>query len=333
MGTTKETIEVNGQHYDVLTGLPVASRATTERAARATPRPPARTTTTRGAQTLHAKPQRSRTLHRKTPTKLASKQSEAKAPIVAPKRRPSAGRIADVAQHPKAQRFHKAPAVAAKPDPDPIAPATVHPRAARAHDIMASRKTKRTAKPVHKPAAQIKQEVIAKAMTTAAPEQPDKATLAARTDRKQRRIAFGLITAGMLLLVGTAVWSNLPAIAVKMAALRSDVAANYPHFIPTGYAAQVPIDASGNEIAISFASAASGTSFTLSQAKSSWDSAAVRAEVERLTEGKFLTTQDRGLTIYTYDGNAMWVNKGILYRITGTAELSNEYIRRIANGL
>lgn len=40
-----------------------------------------------------------------------------------------------------------------------------------------------------------------------------------------------------------------------------------------------------------------------------------------------------GLTIYSSGKNAVWVNGGILYQITGSANLSNEQIQKIATSL
>ena len=49
--------------------------------------------------------------------------------------------------------------------------------------------------------------------------------------------------------------------------------------------------------------------------------------------GKYATYNDAGLTIYTYGTDAAWVNGGVLYTVEGSANLSNEQIRRIATSL
>ena len=53
--------------------------------------------------------------------------------------------------------------------------------------------------------------------------------------------------------------------------------------------------------------------------------------IEENSKGRFLTSRDRGITVYTHDGNAAWVNRGILYTIEGDAGLSSDAIMRIAN--
>jgi hypothetical protein len=47
----------------------------------------------------------------------------------------------------------------------------------------------------------------------------------------------------------------------------------------------------------------------------------------------YITYNERGLTIYTYNSNAAWVNNGVLYTIDGDAPLSSDQIRRIATSL
>lgn len=47
----------------------------------------------------------------------------------------------------------------------------------------------------------------------------------------------------------------------------------------------------------------------------------------------YIITQERGLTMYAFDGNAAWVNGGILYTIESDAALSGDQIRRIATSL
>ena len=73
------------------------------------------------------------------------------------------------------------------------------------------------------------------------------------------------------------------------------------------------------------------TSFVISQSNSPWNSDAVRSMIEENSKGRFLTSRDRGITVYTHDGNAAWVNRGILYTIEGDAGLSSDAIMRIAN--
>ena len=77
-----------------------------------------------------------------------------------------------------------------------------------------------------------------------------------------------------------------------------------------------------------------GYNFTLKQAQSSWDSVALLNNyINNEWAGEYLTTQEKGLTIYTNKGKAAWVNNGIVYTISGDSNLSNEQIRKIATSL
>lgn len=83
-----------------------------------------------------------------------------------------------------------------------------------------------------------------------------------------------------------------------------------------------------------FAANGGPQNFTVSQTKSNWDSSTVLDRYIKEKAGdNYITYSERGLTIYTYDGNAAWVNGGIFYTITGDAPLSSDQIRRIATSM
>jgi hypothetical protein len=83
-----------------------------------------------------------------------------------------------------------------------------------------------------------------------------------------------------------------------------------------------------------FAMNGSDRSFNLDQTKSGWDSSAVYENFVKPKVGDdYTTTRSNGITIYTYDNNAAWVNNGILYTVSGDAPLSPEQIQRIASSM
>lgn len=83
-----------------------------------------------------------------------------------------------------------------------------------------------------------------------------------------------------------------------------------------------------------FAANAGPRNYTLTQQDSDWDSSAVLENSVRPTVGDSYTTSTAsGLTIYSYRGTSVWVNKGVLYTITGNASLSSEQVQRIATSL
>lgn len=83
-----------------------------------------------------------------------------------------------------------------------------------------------------------------------------------------------------------------------------------------------------------FAANAAPQSFTLTQSRSDWDSSAVLANYVLPILGRnFATTASRGLTIYSTNNAAAWVNGGVLYTIKGNATLSSDQVQRIAMSL
>ena len=65
-----------------------------------------------------------------------------------------------------------------------------------------------------------------------------------------------------------------------------------------------------------------------------WDSSAVLENYVREKAGSDYTISTTGgLTIYSYNAGAAWVNGGILYTITGDAPLSADQIEHVATSL
>jgi hypothetical protein len=84
-------------------------------------------------------------------------------------------------------------------------------------------------------------------------------------------------------------------------------------------------------VSMKFAANAGPLAYTITEERSSLDSTAVREDHVQPTAGKdYDTLQANGLTIYTYDSTARWVNGGILYTINSDANLSPDQIKRIA---
>ncbi len=74
--------------------------------------------------------------------------------------------------------------------------------------------------------------------------------------------------------------------------------------------------------------------FAINQSKSGWNNEAVLDNYITPKAGSnYIPYTERGLTIYTYDNSAAWVNGGILYTLEGNAPISSEQIRRIATSL
>lgn len=311
--TKNDTTTVNGQAYDKHTGLPVTAAT-----------PTAQPTARRPADVLHADTQKSRALRRTPPPKP---QPSTTNPLVT--QRPQR-RTLDIARHPQVHKT--APAATPRPAETPdIAPRT-HPHVEKANQHIAAKKSASQPAPQNTLSPkQVKDAEIARALESAPTKKPPRPKKQ-RSTRRKKATRLGIIGASIAVILGVIVWLNLPMISIHFAASQTGVSAVIPHYAPEGFRLQWPVGAENNQVSLHYSSR-EGTAFTLSQSNSSWNSDAVRTMVEERSDGRFLTSRDRGITVYTHDGNAAWVNRGILYTIEGDAQLSSDTIMRIANSM
>lgn len=310
--------------------------------------------------------QRSQTLSRRTAKKPAAPQK-----VVT--KRAAPGRHMDIARSASVAKFAKdpevkapapkpaaqatptakapekvAPRATAKPPTKPVktpradAPARVHPLAKRAAERADVKRKTMAAAAKPKTAKDIKEAEISKAVAaTATPKPKTKAKTSAKTKRaalKQNKIfrRFVIIGAIVLALLAIlyAVYRLVPSISVSMAASQAGISATYPEYTPDGYTLSHPVTYKDGEVDLKFTSNSNDNYYTITQARSSWDSSAVLDNIVEPTAGaNYVTTKERGLTIYTYNSNAAWVNGGILYKVESKAPLSGDQIRRIATSL
>lgn len=342
-----KTVTINGRQYDAVTGLPVETKAA------AKPRTAA--TKVASASVHSSAPQKSQTLRRRSTKKPG---------VATPRNKP--GQHMDIARSTSVSRFaahpakptaaaatakHAAPTVSA-PVPRPAKPAVkkvaqkptidrapqTHPVAARAAAKVA-KPTKPAAKPVKAATAskQVKEAAIQKALApTPKPEKPAKIKKE-KSEKKSRwsRRATIVTAVFALLIIGAGLtYLNMPSLSVGIAASQAGIKATYPEYKPNGFSLSQPVEFSDKEVILTYTSNSGAGSYKVIQKESSWDSSAVLENIVRENAGdNYITTQERGLTIYSYEGNAVWVNGGILYSIESDAPLSGEQIRRIATSL
>lgn len=306
-----KTVLINGRKYDARTGLPVDTRSRG-----ATP-------TRTHSSTIHASTQRTRTLARRVTKKPVANTNAA-----GKKRQP--GQVMDVARSPRISRFHTetiTPQPVAKKIEKPTAPVRPHPVVMQARAKQAPAISPNVPK---KTSAQVKKEAVSAALAkpSAPKELPKKPS-------KLRRTLL-IVSSALLILIalGVVTYINMPSLSVQVASLQAGVDATYPKYRPDGYRIDGPITYNDGEVIMNFKSNTGDSHYTVTQSKSTWDSSAVLDNIVRPKAGEqYLTSQEKGLTIYTYNGNAAWVNGGVLYVIDGDAPLSNEQLRRIATSL
>ena len=341
-----KTITINGRAYDAVTGLPISERVYDQvsrvpnkdkKPAPAAKKPEevkkqvVKRDSATAATEVHSQTQRSKTLLRRATKKPA-----------APAKRPTTGRHMDMARSTKISKFAAHPVVAA-PAPKaapttaiaakaakPDKPAQIHPVAAKALARTSA------AKPaVAQPATskQVKDAAIATAL--AAPKA--KAVKEKKRLKKLHRrllITAAIIVAFAAIIYG--VYRFVPAVSVSIASAQAGVEASYPEFVPDGYSLDHPVTFSDGEVALKFTQNGNKeNNYTITQTRSSWDSSAVLDNVVRPEAGEnYITTKERGLTVYSYGNNAAWVNGGVMYVISSSsAPLSGEQIRHIATSL
>lgn len=356
--TPPKSVIINGRAYDPVTGLPIEAVEVTNPdktpiKKKPTPAPAKKPapSTSRGvanAELIHKSPvQRSQTLHRR-----ATKKPEAPQKVIT--KRATPGRHMDIARNTNVSKFAKHPEVAApapksvaaptpapKPASKPVAaakadaPAQVHPVAQRALHKSAAKKAP-TPAPKQQTAKEVKDAAISKAL--AAPKAPKKVKKSKKNVLKENKVLRrALIIALIVLALGAAVFAVyrlVPNISVSVAASQAGINATYPEYTPDGYSLSHPVTYADGEVDLKFASNSNSNYYTITQTRSTWDSSAVLDKIVTPVAGaNYVTTKERGLTIYTYDSSAAWVNGGILYKIESKAPLSGDQIRRIATSL
>lgn len=320
MTNQRETVTINGRSYDKHTGMPIVNHE-----------PATKTAAHSGhkSKDIHVKTQRSKTLSRnyvKKPAHISAKKIA----------------ISDgIKAYPSISKFASHPADRPTPVIKDIAPG-VHPMVQRAEAKRAANTSKKAAVVVDraKPSQVLKQEAISNALAKA---DNDKATTKRHraknksSAKRSKSNKLSLATGGLaVLLIGAYfTYVSMPSLSVKVAAAQSGVNASYPAYRPSGFSLSGAVAYSPGSVSMKFTqNGGSPDNFTLTQSNSGWDSSALLDNYVSPKAGKnYLTTQDSGLTIYTFDKNAAWVSGGTLYTITGDTLLSTDQVQKIATSL
>lgn len=333
---TANTVTINGVKYDRHTGLPITKQPATT-ASQTTKQSQSRDV--QHAHAVHHRTQKSKTLNRRyvqrtepTPKPAATSVHVHTEPTPSKHTITRFTRSMDIAPAPKApaKSAHTSAAVQRSVD---LAP-TVHPMVQR---VAAAAPAKPSAT-VPKPSQILKQEAIQKSLDAATPAKHRRhREKAAKHPVKARRAhALRLATAGtaLFLVAGYFTYLNMPNLSVRVAAAQAGINASYPSYRPSGYSLSGPVAFNDGQVSMKFAMNGTNRNFTLTQVKSSWDSSAVQSNhVIPAAGSNYDAMQVNGLTIYTYDNNAAWVNGNILYTITGDNSLTPDQIQRIATSL
>ncbi len=318
---TQNIVTINGKAYDALTGMPVEALQQPMTTTEAITKPLA--ANVHHSQSMHRAMQKSQTLNRRVVKKQAntpaiSFRKDVNAPRAGAQKSPA---ITKFAPHPNGVSPRKLT------DIGPVA----HPSVTKANRQLQKPVQIVAAQP--KPAAIIKKEAIDTAFASA-PSHSGNHQQVSRTKRAPRLLSIASASLALLLLGGYFTYLNMPSLSVRVAAAQAGINASYPSYHPDGYSLNGPVAYTQGEVMMKFAANAGPQNFTVTQTKSNWDSSAVLDNYVKQKAGdNYVAYDEHGLTIYTYGGNAAWVNGGILYTISGDAPLSSDQVRRIATSM
>ncbi len=312
--TKTDTITINGQEYDPATGLPLLDA----------PQAPEKSQESTvvvhhhaPATHLHSSPQRSLTLHRKAIKKPSHQVVKRQVSV----------HSAPINTHPEVRKFAPHPIGAIRPKTMDIGPAA-HPHVVKAHARSEAKAQSLSGQ--FKPASEKKAEAVQIAVANTHKKQP----LKQRLQPRQRVAAVLSAIFALVLLGGYLTYLNMPALSVRVAASQAGINAGYPDYRPDGYSLNGPVTYSDGRVSMNFQANGGTQGFKINQSKSAWNSEAVLDNYVTARAGSsYVPYTEHGLTIYTFNDNAAWVNGGILYTIEGDAPLSSEQIRRIATSL
>ena len=155
-----------------------------------------------------------------------------------------------------------------------------------------------------------------------------------RFSLKQNFASAAAASLSVLLIVGYVTYLNIPNFAMKVVASRAGFDASMPGYTPDGFSFHGPVAYNSGKVVVDFTSNSDDSSYQVAQQESNWDSKSLLENVVKEKSDKYLTFEDKGLTIYVYGGqNATWVNGGVMYSINSQSKLNTEQLINIATSI
>ncbi len=319
-GTTNNVVEINGRLYDATTGIPAATPITKD---------PSKPKVIDGF--LRSRSKKPKTAHNANRQANKAQAHHTRTKRAQTLRRGVLSKPTDIKQ-----------AVSTKLQPKKIS--TPHERVKRAETTKQSQAIGKFTAPTLAKAKAEQQSAPPTAPPSPATsiKQHPKPNLLAVADKKSRNwlvrrpklISTSAAAIALLLVAGYVTYLNIPNIALRVAAREAGFEANMPGYRPNGYAFAGPISYEQGRITVRFDSKTNDESFQLTQRQTNWDSQSLLDNHVTTVSELHQTYQERGLTIYVYNGSeATWVNGGIWYSIEGDSRLNAEQLIRIASSL
>jgi hypothetical protein len=183
--------------------------------------------------------------------------------------------------------------------------------------------------------SQLKPSTVHKAVSFAAEEQKKERSMPAQAHSRTKLFSYGASGLIVLLLAGYVAYLNVPSLSMKVAASRAGFAATLPGQTPSGYSLSGPVHSSPGQVTLKYSSNTDTREFSVKQQPTTWDSTALLENYVMDKDKDYLTYQDRGLTVYIYDGgNAAWVNGGKMYTLDAAkTQLDTRQILNLATSM
>lgn len=321
----KHSIVINGRHYDAITGLPAdtpSHNATTQESKPVV-------VAVKQAETQHAVP-------RATPNHAQHQPHKSKTLRRDIVKRPSGVHDSAAKHVPVRAHVAKSPHItkfAPHPVADIAAPKVRQHVAVQSHVITTAhhKAAERTKTPVAQSSRELKDHLIKQQLDNASTQVHHKTHKKARAPLRVSSVmaaCFGVMVLGAYLS-----YINMPNLSVRVAASQAGINAQYPGYTPSGYRFDGPVSYSNGQVLLTFQATGGTTNYQINQQKSAWDSQAVLDNFVVAQSTEYDVNDTQGLTVYTYDNNAAWVNKGVLYTISGDAPLQTDQVLKIATSL
>lgn len=165
-------------------------------------------------------------------------------------------------------------------------------------------------------------------------KKPRNKHIARKLHASRRIVQIAAGTLAVIILAGFITYQNLPNLNLRLASTKAGFSATMPGYKPDGFGVGSNIEHSPGKVTINFASNTDNRNYHITQRVSSWNSETLQENFLNAENKAFQTLQEKGKTIYLYDGsNATWVNGGVWYQIEGNSQLSNDQLLRIVNSM
>ncbi len=352
MGNSQNFIEINGKKYDAVTGVMYNSAADKPMS-----KPVVDGFVRRQKDTSHLRsslqpvgkhvvvPQKSKTLMRaavKKPNNIGAKADVSAKPI----HKSTFGkatiipRTQAVPDHRQklANSTHKSSYVQKFGTPSSMPKTTIAPLQVHTAPHIDTHKSPAIAHTTVSKKSDLLDQALEAAQGHTEPFYQHKKSLRARVAKKigvsGRTVAISTTVLAGLLLGGLYAYQNVPKLAMRVAASRAGFSANMPGYSPAGFSFNGPVQYSEGQVVVGFKSNTDDREYKLTQQTSNWSSDSLLSNYITTNNKQYQTYEDRGRTIYIYDGNnATWVDGGVWYQIEGKSQLTSDQLVRIAASL